>query len=130
MGYRAIAAIRAVGFLRVVRTATTRVEVDRTHFHSRRHPPASRATKGRELLGLVATRVQTPPLSPTSNPHPHPRRGEAEQPSGEPGMHHDPNPFDEGGAEDNPFSVRTQTLLLPYLFLVFLPKPLLPTHTE
>jgi hypothetical protein len=38
-------------------------------------------------------------------------------------MHHDPNPFDEGGgADDNPFSVRTPTPLVSF------EKPLLSTR--
>jgi hypothetical protein len=42
-------------------------------------------------------------------------------------MHHDPNPFDEGGgADDNPFSVRTPTPLYPSL--VSFEKPLLSTR--
>ena len=41
------------------------------------------------------------PSSPDSRPHAGAERAEAS-------MHHDPNPFDEGSANDNPFSVSPQ----------------------
>lgn len=91
--------------------APSRVAIRRSAGHVKSGAGAAqraRATRGRKRLELEATLVQNhrtelQPAAPrraTSSPLPAGVEAEAKA-----SMHHDPNPFDEGSADDNIFSV-------------------------
>ena len=93
--------------------APSRVAIRRSAAHVKSSAGAS-ATRGgkraEKLLELEATQVQNhrtdprraapPPLLALLSSPP-----AGVEPEAKASMHHDPNPFDEGSADDNPFSV-------------------------
>lgn len=87
-----------------------------SHSTQRGHVKSS-TKKGTDCLDWKRPASTTAAFPLTPSP-----RGDAERPSGEPGMHHDPNPFDEGTAGDeNPFSVSQPPLPSPLYTLIYRP---------